>query len=65
MEKKFKFGVIGAGFMSSAIIKGILASNYLEPNQIIVSDISKDNLEKMSNLGVETTSNNNDILLTF
>ena len=29
MEKKFKFGVIGAGFMSNAIINGAISSKVI------------------------------------
>ncbi len=58
MKKKFKFGVIGAGFMSSAIINGVIASKKLLPEQIIVSDINQESLEKMSKLGVNVTLDN-------
>ena len=30
MKKKFKFGVIGAGFMATSIIKGALSSNIID-----------------------------------
>lgn len=55
MKKKFKFGVIGAGFMSSAIVSGVLSSNVLNANEIIVSDLSKEALNKMAQKGVSTT----------
>ena len=58
MKKKFKFGVIGAGFMSSAIINGIINVGVLAPNQIIVSDINEAQLEKLSKLGVSTSMDN-------
>ncbi len=58
MEKKFKLGVIGAGFMSTAIVKGIIASKKIIPNDIIVSDISEQSLQKISELGVYTTLDN-------
>ena len=38
MEKKFKLGVIGCGFMASAIIKGILKAKVLNSEDIIVSN---------------------------
>ena len=38
MEKKFKLGVIGAGFMATAIIKGALNASILSPKDVIVSD---------------------------
>lgn len=58
MEKKFKLGVIGAGFMSNAIISGVLASETLSPEQIIVSDVSESALIKMKEKGVNCTENN-------
>lgn len=58
MKKKFKLGVIGAGFMATAIIKGVLKSNLLDAESIIVSDLSTDSLEKIAKLGVTTTCSN-------
>ena len=58
MKKKFKFGVIGAGFMSSAIINGVLGAKMLSPDDIIVSDISVEKLNEMSSKGIFTTQDN-------
>lgn len=58
MEKKFKLGVIGAGFMSSAIISGIIKSEKLLPSEILVSDINDIALKKMQEKGVKTTRSN-------
>lgn len=58
MEKKFKLGVIGAGFMSSAIVNGIINANILNSSEILVSDVSDIALEKMSNMGADTTTDN-------
>lgn len=58
MEKKFKLGVIGAGFMASAIVKGALSSGALNKEQVIMSDISEEFLTKAKNLGVNTTTDN-------
>lgn len=58
MEKKFKLGVIGAGFMSSAIINGVISSNYISPSDVIVSDISKQSLIKHRENGVNITTDN-------
>ncbi len=58
MKKKFKFGVIGAGFMSSAIINGVIRANVIDITQIIVSDINTDNLKKMAEMGITTTCDN-------
>lgn len=58
MKKKFKFGVVGAGFMSSAIINGAIASKVLKPKQIIVSDVRTESLDIISKKGVSTTKDN-------
>lgn len=62
MKKKYKFGVIGAGFMATAIIKGCLRSKKLLPEEIIVSDVNDLALEKISKLGVNVTGNNNELV---
>ncbi len=58
MEKNFKLGVIGAGFMSSAIVKGVLKSGILTKEEIIVSDIADEFLGKAKALCVNTTTDN-------
>ena len=58
MENKFKFGVIGAGFMSYAIVSGVIGSGFLSPNEIIASDINSSSLEKFSAKGVNVTTDN-------
>ena len=55
MKKKFKLGVIGAGFMSTAIIKGALGANFLSPTQICVTDKSESAKEKIAKLNVTVT----------
>ena len=62
MKKNFKLGVIGCGFMSTAIIKGAISGKILSSDQICVSDINKDSLERISSLGVSTTLNNIDLV---
>ncbi len=58
MKKKFKLGVIGAGFMSSAIINGAINGKKLLPCDIIVSDVNQCALDKISQLGVSVTNDN-------
>ena len=55
MEKKFKLGVIGAGFMATSIIKGAINSKILSPESICVSDLNDEALSRMSDIGVYTT----------
>lgn len=62
MEKKFKLGVIGAGFMSHAIVSGAISVGFLSPDRIIVSDVNASSLEKFSAKGVFTTTDNAQIL---
>ena len=61
MKKKFKLGVIGAGFMSTAIIKGAINSKILKTDEIIVSDVNQLSLDKISKLGISTTLDNNEL----
>jgi len=54
MKKKFKLGVIGAGFMATAIVKGVISAGVLDASAICVSDVSESALEKISKLSVHT-----------
>ena len=58
MKKKFKLGVIGCGFMGSAIIKGVVLSDFLNPKKIVVADLNEANLDKINELGVYTCNSN-------
>ena len=62
MEKKFKLGVVGAGFMASAIINGALNSGFLTPEQVIVSDLQTEKLYKLKERGLHITTDNSEIL---
>lgn len=63
MEKNFKLGVIGAGFMASAIIKGVLSAGFLTANQIVVTDKSPEARERIKTLGVNVAETK-DVLST-
>ena len=59
MKKQFKLGIIGCGFMASAIIKCISESEYIKPRKIIVSDLSEDKLNDVNeSYGVCVTDDN-------
>ena len=58
MEKKFKLGVIGSGFMSTAIISGALNAGFLSDDEIVVSDINESSFVKLKKFGVTTTLSN-------
>lgn len=52
MKKNFKLGIIGAGFMASAIIKGAINSGFLKPEEIIVTDKSDDARNRIASFNV-------------
>lgn len=52
---KYKLGVIGAGFMASALVKGAISSGALSAEEIFVSDLNDDALDRISKLGVSVT----------
>ncbi len=62
MEKKFKLGVIGAGFMSTAIINGAIKSKFLDAKNISVTDISEDAINRMKEIGVFATQSLSDVI---
>lgn len=61
MKKKFKLGVIGAGFMSSAIVNGAIGAGYLKNSEVMVSDPFAAARERMSETGIHTTENNTEV----
>ena len=61
MKKKFKLGVIGAGFMATSIINGVISAKNVISSEIIVSDISEISLKKISQLGVNTTLDSTEV----
>ncbi len=59
MKKLFKLGVIGCGFMSGAILKGVVDTETLRAKKIIVSDLEESRLEAVEeNLGVNVSTDN-------
>ena len=61
MKKQYKLGVIGGGFMAQAILKGAVYSEFIRPKKIIVSDPSREALDSLKYLGVNTSVNNRDV----
>ncbi len=55
---KFKLGIIGCGNMATAILSGILKSNILSNDEIIISDIDEGKLENFKNKKIVTTTDN-------
>ena len=57
-----KLGFIGCGKMAGAIIKGIIKSNFIKPENILASKSNPNNLEKTSKeLGIKITLNNKEV----
>ncbi len=56
-----KLGVIGAGNMASAIVRGVVASKKINANDIFVSDKDTQKLDTLSALGVNVSTDNNEI----
>ena len=58
---KYKIGFIGAGKMASAIIKGLIKTKFLKPEEIIASQV-EDNIEEKSKiLGIKVIKDNLEI----
>ncbi len=59
MKKPYKLGVIGCGFMASAILRGAVLSDFLKGKKIIVSDTDLSKVEKMGEeLGITACDSN-------
>lgn len=57
--KKYDIGFIGSGKMASAIIKGLLKSNFISPEKLIATQAEPDGLkEKSLNLGIDIITDN-------
>ncbi|HEY0464794.1 MAG TPA: pyrroline-5-carboxylate reductase [Polyangiaceae bacterium] len=62
MENR-KIGLLGAGNMAGALIRGLLASNTLRPEQIRGSDVRADQLAELAKrYGIQTHSDNSELL---
>jgi pyrroline-5-carboxylate reductase len=62
MENR-KIGMLGTGNMASALIRGLLSSKTLSPDQIRGSDVRAEHLlELEKKYGIKTTTNNSELL---
>ena len=58
----YKLGIIGAGNMASAIVKGIIKSKIYDKSEIIISDINEIQRKKIEDdFGIKTTANNEEL----
>ena len=58
-----KIGFIGCGKMASAIIGGVIASNYLPKENIIAAEINEEKAaEKSKELGIKVIKDNNEVV---
>ena len=57
-----KLGIIGAGNMSSAILQGVIKAGAFKVEDIYVSEILEDKLQKAASLGVHTTTSSREVV---
>ncbi len=58
-----KIGMLGAGNMAAALIRGMLASQRVAPEQIRASDVRKERLAEIeAEYGIKTHSDNNELI---
>lgn len=62
MKKIFKLGVIGSGFMSRAIVSGVIGSKILDEAEICVSDKFEEALSVYAKTGVTATTDNSFVI---
>ena len=58
MQNKYTLGIIGAGNMAFAIVRGVINSGIIKPSEIIISDIDKQKLQSFTELGINTVTDN-------
>ncbi|CAM9701537.1 unnamed protein product [Discosporangium mesarthrocarpum] len=61
-KSDLRLGFIGAGMMATAMINGVIASKVAKAGNIIASDLSQPNLDRLGATGVQTTKYNEEVL---
>jgi len=60
--KSQRIGMLGAGNMAGALIRGLLASKSVQPEQIVASDVRADHLKELeAKYGIKTFSDNREL----
>jgi pyrroline-5-carboxylate reductase len=60
---KGKLGLLGAGNMAAALIKGLLHAKLLAPNRLLASDVKPERLAMLAEVhGIGTTTNNHQLV---
>ncbi|HEX2872674.1 MAG TPA: pyrroline-5-carboxylate reductase [Polyangiaceae bacterium] len=60
--KSQRIGMLGAGNMAGALIRGLLASKSVTPEQIVASDVRGDHLQELeAKYGIKTFSDNREL----
>ena len=62
MQFNHKLGFIGAGNMSSAIIKGMLSKEYISPCNINIFDINPQKADEFKSFGLNSLNNISDLM---
>jgi pyrroline-5-carboxylate reductase len=57
----YELGIIGAGNMAEAIVRGVLRAGTCRPEQIIASDVSAARREAFASIGVTAVERNEDV----
>jgi pyrroline-5-carboxylate reductase len=61
--KERRIGVLGAGNMGAAIMRGLIAAKHVKPESLCASDVSNDRLSQLKDeLHIVTTSSNHELV---
>lgn len=57
-----KVGIIGCGNLGSSLINGLLEAGALRAKDLVASDMNDEKLQKLRKFGIETTTNNKNLV---
>ncbi len=61
--KEYRIGVLGAGNMGTAIVRGLLAAKYVKPEALCASDVSSDRVTRLKQeLQIRTAGSNQELV---